>query len=190
MPETVNIHNRQLPDEAAQFLRRQRFSLADQLTRHLDLVPHIAHHHPPDFAITQVVDDAGIVFLLPVGEGLQPGINLAGRLVTELEQVGEKIRLIGVRFMCAGHIPPRPFPLIEGVIPVLDAHWLPQYPVREKCIVSGGINIRFGSLEIFIHYDTVAHFQTAALGQLQLRDDAHADDHDIRLDHLALPGAG
>src|ERR1019366_10096038 len=129
---TSKIHQRKLADEAAQFLRRHPFPFPDEFARRLDLVPHVAHHHAPHHPVALVVDYAGIVFLLPVGESFQSRITLAGRLVAELEQIREKIRLIGKGVMRAGHIPPRPFPLIEGVVPVLDTHRLSQCPVRKK----------------------------------------------------------
>src|SRR5574340_1566958 len=142
--ETGKNHGRPLTDEAAQSLGRQRLSPADQLARRLDVVPHVAHHHAPDLALAQVVDDAGAVFFMPVGKSLQPRIDLAGRLVAELEQVRKEIRLIGVGLTCAGHVPPRPLSLGEGLIPVLDAHRLPQHPVRKKGIVSRSEERRVG----------------------------------------------
>ncbi len=110
------------------------FPIFDRFTRHLNLVTHVAHHYACNLSVAQEVDDSSIIFLLPVGEGLHLGINFSGRLVAELEQVREKIRLTGKWFMCAGHILPRPFSLVYGVVSVLHAHRLSQWLVRKKSL--------------------------------------------------------
>lgn len=49
-------------NQAAQFLRRRLTAPFDKFARHLDLVPHVAHHHAPDLSLVQVVD-AKVAFL-------------------------------------------------------------------------------------------------------------------------------
>ena len=78
--------------------------MKDEHTGGIHPVEQVAHHRPPHPAILEVVDDPGLVLLLPIGERLVAGVGVANRLVPELKEVGEEEGDVGEGFPGARHV--------------------------------------------------------------------------------------
>src|SRR5260370_2708793 len=76
--------------------RPKRSGLRDESARVVHLPPRVPQQDATHATVFQVVDHALAHRLLPVGYGLEPRVQLADRLVAELEQVGVEERQVAI----------------------------------------------------------------------------------------------
>src|SRR6185312_3629744 len=108
-------------NRALELLTDHAAGTANQLPRRVQFVRDVAQEDAAHPVVRQIVDDAFVVRLLPVGDRLERRIDVADRLVSEVEQVGEEVGHARVHLVVARHVLPGDQALVDRIIPVLDA---------------------------------------------------------------------
>jgi len=62
-------------------------ALGEEPARRIHLAPRVPEQHPPDTTAVEIVDDALAERLLPIAHRLKPRIEVAHRLVPDVEQI-------------------------------------------------------------------------------------------------------
>src|SRR3954447_21958931 len=117
----------------------------DQLTGGVHFAEQIAHHGAAHAAVVEIVDDASLVFFLPVGKGVESAVDVADGLVAELEQVREEERHVSEWFASPGHVAAGVLALAEGIVPMLEPAWA-ETGLREERDVAGRVDVLRGCL--------------------------------------------
>jgi len=164
------------PDElraAARGLRR------DHRRGGLDLAPGVPQQHAAHAALAQVVDHSLPERFLPVFDDLEARIELAHRLVAEVEEVGVEERQMVVRLCPTGHVAPGHAPHRVGVVFVLEAQAAIQDGAVEAGNVARGKDVGMAGTQVLVDHDAVVDGQPGRLRQPDLRNDADAGHHRI-----------
>src|SRR5436305_1880773 len=104
----------------------------DQLARGVGLVPHVPEQEPARLPVVVDIRDRSLpVRLLPRLDGRQARVDLADRLVAELEEIGVEERDVVVRLVGPGHVRADDLAVGVRVVLVLDAEALAERGARE-----------------------------------------------------------
>ena len=139
--------------------------------------------------LVDVRDDPLAVRLLPALDGLEPRVDLADRLVAEIEHVGVEERQVDVRDVRAGHVRPDRAAVGLRVILVLDPEAPTERRDREARDVAGGEDV-FAPRDTaqLVDDDPVVDLEPGCRRQLGGGLDTEPGDDDVRFDRPA--GAG
>src|SRR5438445_1898254 len=129
--------------------------LGEQRTRVVDLAPGVPEQHAANAPVAQVVDDALAEGDLPVGDRLQPRIDLSDRLVPEIEEVRIEHRHVPPRDRRAGHRLPGEPPHRVRIVLVLDPRLVFQHHAAETRHVAGSEDVRVARAQPLVDDDAV-----------------------------------
>src|SRR5438552_14654829 len=167
--------------------RVDRLGGADQLASGLDLVPDVPEQEaarPP--RVVHVGNDALAVRDVPPLYRGEARIDVADRLVAELEHVGVEERQVVVRHARTGHVRADDLAVGLGVVLVLDPEPAAERGRREARDVAGreDVLVALDPSEL-VDDDAVVDGDPRRLGELRRRLDAEPGDDDVRLERAA-----
>jgi hypothetical protein len=109
-------------EESAELASADDSAGRDELTRRVHLAPDVPEQESARLAVpVDVGHDALPVRFSPLGDRVQPRVDVSDRLVSELEQVRVEERKVVVRLACARHVRADNPPVGVRVVLVLDA---------------------------------------------------------------------
>ena len=156
----------------------------NQLARGVDLVPDVPEQEPARLAVAvDVGDDTLAVRLRPLGDRVETRVDVADRLVAELEQIGVEERQMVVRLRCARHVGADGTAVGVRVVLVLDAPRASERRDGEASDVAGGEDVvASSSAAELVDEDAVVHLEPGRLREVRRGDDPEPGDDHIGLD--------
>src|SRR5262245_13857862 len=181
---------RGLRDRASALDKRpfcHRAAREDQLARGVDLVPDVPEQdaaRPP--LVVDVRDDALAVRLVPTLHRRKARVELADRLVAEIEEVGVEERNVVIRHVGARHVRADGFPVRVRVVLVLDPVAPAERGDREVRDVAGREHVVAPvDAAVLVDDDAVVDGQSGGSGEVRVRHDPEPCDERVAGDRLA-----